>query len=119
MDMHFEGIVFHTYADELARRLEHAHPPFAVLDVRSKGERERRRIAGSLRADAASLIAFPAGTDEKTEFFLVGADHKDGRVRQAALALKTLKARRVVEVTGGLLEWVRRGLPWDSGREAA
>lgn len=117
MDMHFEGILFHTYADELARRLEHAHPPFSVLDVRPQIEHERLRIPGSLSVDATELSAFPEGADQATEFFVVGARHTDDEVRQAALALKRLGARRVVEVTGGLWEWVRRGLPLE-GRAA-
>ncbi len=50
MDMHFEGVIFHTHADELERRLGHAFPPFAVLDVRPRADHARgfeisRRVA--------------------------------------------------------------------------
>ena len=110
MDMHFEGIIFRTHADELGRRLGRAYPPFAVLDVRSAAAHERLRIPGSFRVDAP-LETLPAGTDQTTELFVVGAHPGDARVRQAALALKGLGARRVVEVPGGLREWLGRGLP--------
>ncbi|MFQ5525496.1 MAG: rhodanese-like domain-containing protein [Thermoanaerobaculia bacterium] len=118
MDMHFEGVVFHTYADELARRVEHAYPPFAILDVRSQAEHDRLRIPGSLRVDADELTSFPEGIGESTELFVVGARHTDNEVRAAALALKELGARRVVELTGGLWEWVRRGLPLEGSQAA-
>ena len=118
MDMHFEGVVFHTYADELARRMERHYPPYAVLDVRSTAEHERIRIPGSQRVDAAKLDALPEGSTDITELFVVGAGPGDGGVRQAAIALKELGARRVVEVTGGLWEWIRRGLPVEGSQAA-
>ena len=38
MDMHFEGVIFQTHAEELRRRLEHPYPPFMVLDLREQEE---------------------------------------------------------------------------------
>lgn len=119
MDMHFEGIIFHTYADELARRLGHAYPRFAILDVRSRAEHERSRVPGSKHIGAGTLVRFPEGTDEATEFFVVGTGLGDPEVRRAALALKGLGGRRVVEVTSGFYEWARRGLPLEEGAKAA
>jgi len=118
MDMHFEGVIFHTYADELARRLGHAFPPFAVLDVRPRADHDKRRIRGSISIDPEHLESLPSGTNEKTEMFVVGTDHTDPAVRAAALALKRLGARRVVEVTGGYYEWRRRGLPEGSSHSS-
>lgn len=117
MDMHFDGVIFHTYADELARRMDHPYPPFSVLDVRSREEHAKSRIPGSLSLDSDRLEALPGDAGAATELFVVGSNHTDPRVRQAALALKRLGARRVVEVTGGYHEWRRRGLPEDAGQE--
>lgn len=119
MDMHFEGVIFHTHADELARRLGHAFPPFAVLDVRPPADHGKSRIVGSVSVDADRLDALPNGTNEATEMFVIGTGHTDPRVRSAALALKRLGVRRVVEVTGGYYEWHRRGLPEATGQAAA
>lgn len=119
MDMHFEGVIFHTHADELERRLGHAFPPFAVLDVRPGADHARSRIRGSISVDPESLEQLPDGTDEATELLVIGADHADPAVRRAALALKGLGVRRVVEVTGGYYEWRRRGLPEETGQTAA
>ena len=119
MDMHFEGVIFHTHADELARRLGHTFPPFAILDVRPRADHGRSRIRGSISIDPERLESLPSGTHETTEMFVIGADHADRAVRTAALALKQLGARRVVEVTGGYYEWRRRGLPEETGQAAA
>ena len=119
MDMHFEGVIFHTHADELARRLRYPHPPFAVLDTRGETDFGRNRIPGSVRVAPSALDDFPTGTDAATEFFVVGRDPQDGAVRQVARALQSLGARRIVEVTGGFFEWVRQGLPTENARSAA
>jgi rhodanese-related sulfurtransferase len=116
MDMHFEGVIFHTHADELDRRLEHPFPPCAVLDVRPRADHAKSRIRGSVSVDPESLQKLPASTNEATEMFVVGTGHTDPRVRVAALALKRLGAHRVVELTGGYHEWRRRGLPEESGQ---
>lgn len=109
MDMHFEGMIFHTYADELERRLDHPFPPYAVLDVRPRADYDTGRIRGSVSVDPDKLEALPSGTDEITEFFVVGTGRSDPTVRSVARSLKALGARRVVEVTGGYYEWKRRG----------
>lgn len=119
MDMHFEGVIFHTHADELGRRLGHEFPPFAVLDVRSRADYAKSHIEGSIHVDSEKLARFPAGTDDATELFIVGTGHADPAVRRAALALKELGARRLVELTGGYTEWRRKGLPEEAGQAAA
>ena len=111
MDMHFEGMIFHTYADELERRLGHAFPPFAVPAVRPPPDYDKGRIRGSLSVSPDLLESLPTGTNEATDMFVVGAGHSDPAVREVALALKHLGVRRVVEVTGGYYEWKRRGMP--------
>lgn len=116
MDMHFEGVIFHTHADELERRLDHPFPPYAVLDVRPRADHAKSRIRGSVSVDPEGLTSLPASLSEGTEMFVVGSGHTDPRVRQAALALQHLGARRIVEVTGGYYEWRRRGLPEDAGQ---
>jgi rhodanese-related sulfurtransferase len=115
MDMHFDGMIFHTHADELGRRLGHTYPPFAVLDVRARVDHDSSRIRGSIHCEPDSLEQLPTGTDETTEFFIVGTGHADRTVRRTALTLKELGARRVVELTGGYYEWRRLGLPEQTG----
>ena len=115
MDMHFEGVIFHTHADELERRLAHTFPPFAVLDVRPRADHVSSRIPGCLHCVPENLELLPAGTDKTTEFFVVGTGHTDRTVRRAVLALKGLGALRVVEVTGGYHEWRRKGLREETG----
>lgn len=119
MDMHFDGVIFHTYADELARRVRYSYPPFAILDVRPAADHEAARIPGSVRIDPANVTSLPDGATPTTEIFVVGSGPEDSGVRQAALALKGLGALRVVELRGGLWEWERRGLPLEGSRARA
>jgi len=119
MDMHFEGVIFHTHAAELERRMAHPFPPFVVLDVRSPADHGESRIPGSVLVDPGKMESLPAGTTQATEVFVVGTSHVDPGVRRTALALKGLGVRRVVEVTGGYREWRRRGFPEEPGRSAA
>lgn len=115
MDMHFNGVIYQTYADELARRARYPHPPYRILDVRDAGEFASGHIAGADRAAASDLKSgLPAGTTPTTEFFVVGAGPEDARVRQASLTLRALGALRCVEVPGGMLEWRQAGHPVDT-----
>lgn len=109
MDPHFDGVIFKTHAGELRRRLRVPFPPFCVVDVRPREEYERAHIPGSVSATAAGLACLPAGTTERTEFFVVGARAEDPEMRAASLALRRLGAHRVVEVTGGIPEWELAG----------
>ena len=112
MDMHFDGIIFQTHAAELRRRLDHPHPPFAVLDLRSEQEWANGHIPGARRATVGALErGLPEGTTEATEFFLVGSSPTDPALRAASLALQRLGARRRVELPGGMHEWHASGLP--------
>ena len=116
MDMHFEGVVFQSHAAELARRIERPWPHFAVLDVRSGGEHERQRIPGSQLFDVnRGDHSLPPDTTPATEFFVLGESPDDSRVRVATKALRSLGARRVVEVPGGIFEWKQLGLPLERG----
>lgn len=105
MDPHFDGVIFKTHAAELIRRIRRPFPPFCVVDVRWRGEFDEGHVPGAWPAGPDGLKALPPGTDEKTEFFVVGSQPEDPVMRRASLSLKTLGAHRVVELTGGMVEW--------------
>ena len=105
MDPHFDGVIFKTHAGELRRRISRPFPPFRVIDARWRGDYDRGHIPGAIPGRPEDLNALPAGTDERTEFFVVGDGPEDPVMRQASLALRRLGARRVVELTGGMVEW--------------
>ena len=112
MDMHFDGVIFQTHAAELHRRLEHAHPPYAVLDLRDEEQWAEGHIPGALNASVDALEhGLPTGTTRGTEFFLVGSGPTDPAPRAASLALQRHGARRRVELPGGMQEWQAMGLP--------
>lgn len=112
MDMHFDGVIYQTHADELERRVRHSHPPYLILDARDEADYQAGHIEGAVRASAGELAAgLPAGTTSTTEFFVVGADPRDPRVRELTLALRARGAARCVELSGGMLEWRQSGYP--------
>ena len=112
MDMHEHGVIFQTHPAELARRLGHPHPPFRVIDVRPPEASSGGGIAGAVRMSPEELAErLPEGTDEATEFFIVGDGPNDPAVRRASLALRRNGARRCVELSGGMLEWRQLGYP--------
>jgi rhodanese-related sulfurtransferase len=111
MDPHFDGVIFQTHPQELARRLRSPRPPYLVVDVRSSDEQARGVIAGAVALRSSDLQSLPGGTDAKTEFFVVGKDLDDEEVRRTTLRLRELGAHRVVELTGGMFEWAHFGLP--------
>lgn len=112
MDMHFDGVIFQSHAAELRRRLNHPHPPFAVLDLRDEEAWAAGHIPGAVNASVNGLErGLPPGTSEATEFFLVGAGPTDPAPRAASLALQRLGARRRVELPGGMHEWRAAGMP--------
>lgn len=115
MDMHFQGVVFQSHAEELARRIKRPWPPFAVLDVRPAAERESRRVPGSVGFDPTGAATLPTGATVDTEFFVIGRDPDDSGVRAATKRLREAGARRVVEIPGGLREWRQLGLPVADG----
>ncbi len=120
MDPHFDGVIFQTHAEELARRLGHPHPPFVVLDVRPRAEWLSERIPGSVSVSPAMLAGgLPDGSGPAAEFFIVGREPDDPAVRAASVALQKLGARRRVELTGGMHEWRHLKLPVESGEERA
>ncbi len=114
MDMHFDGVIFQTHAAELRRRLDHPHPPFAVLDLRDEADWEAGHIPGARAVSLAELErGLPEGTTPTTEFFLVGSGPTDTAPRSASVALQRLGAHRRVEFPGGMHEWQAHGLPLD------
>lgn len=120
MDMHFDGVIYQTYAQELERRARHSHPPYLILDVRDAAEHKAGHIAGAIRISADELTGgLPAGTTTTTEFFIVGADPLDERVRSVTLALRAHGALRCVELSGGMLEWRQSGYPVENNQSAA
>lgn len=120
MDMHFDGVIYQSYTHELARRLRYSHPPFLVLDVRDQADFEAGRVPGAVALRAEALRSgLPTDTTPTTEFFVIGSDPLDGRVREATLALRANGALRCVEIAGGMLEWRQSGLELEAGRSAA
>jgi rhodanese-related sulfurtransferase len=111
MDPHFDGVIFKTHSGEVRRRLSRPFPPFRILDVRPRSEWERSRIPGSISAPEDGIMEFPAGADARTEYLVVGQEPEDPAMRRASLALRSLGAHRVVEMTGGMTEWVMAGGP--------
>lgn len=112
MDPHFEGVIFQTHAKELARRLEHRFPAWCALDVRSPSEFSSGHLEGARNESVETLATgLPEGTDQGTEFFVVGAGPEDRRLRATSEALRQHGARRVVELSGGIAEWSAFGLP--------
>lgn len=118
MDPHFSGVIFQTHAAELRRRIAQSFPSWCLLDVRSSAEFARGHVPGSRRMESGGVTThLPAGTDAGTEFFVVGANPGDPRVRSVSELLKAHGVQRVVEFSGGLAEWMAFGFELD--QEAA
>jgi len=110
MDPHFDGVIFKTHAAEVRRRLGRSFPPYCVVDVRPRADWERGHIPGAVSREEGGA-ALPAGTTERTEFIIVGAEPEDPAMRAASLDLRRRGAHRVVELTGGMTEWKLAGGP--------
>ena len=118
MDPHFDGVIFQTHAQELAKRLRRPFPPACVLDVRPRQQFAAGHIPGARHASPEELSqGLPAGIEASTEFFVVGAGPEDAAIRPASQALRAAGARRVVEFSGGMSEW--RAYGFDVLAEAA
>ena len=108
MDPHFDGVIFTTHAEELARRIKFEYPPFAVLDVRL--DRSGGTIKGAMSVSVTGLEdGLPEGTTDATEFIVVGADLHDATVRAVTDQLRKKGAKRVVELAGGVKQWQDSG----------
>ena len=107
MDPHFDGVIFKTHAGELKRRIQRPLPPFCIVDTRWRGAFEDGHIPGAVSVLPEDLKALPEGTTEHTEFIVVGEGPEDPAMRKASKALRRLGAHRVVELTGGMVEWRR------------
>lgn len=121
MDPHFEGVIFKTHAAELQRRTSRPFPPFLVLDVRSRAAYEAGHLPGALSTSQEELErGLPTGAGPGTELFVMGEGPADPEVvRAASRALMRHGARRVVELTGGMVEWQEAGCPVETGSTAA
>jgi 3-mercaptopyruvate sulfurtransferase SseA len=115
MDPHFDGVIFKTHAAELIRRLRRPFPPFCVVDARWRGDYNQGHIPGAHPAGPDGLTALPPGTNERTEFFVVGSGPDDLATRRISLALRRSGAHRVVELTNGMAEWQGAGGPIETG----
>lgn len=118
MDPHFDGVIFQTYAAELARRMKRPWPRWAVLDVRSRDEYLAGHVPGAFNLTADDLLehGLPPVIDESTEVFVVGrGPHDPTPVRDATLALRDLGVHRRVEFPGGMSEWESLGYPVEPG----
>ncbi|MGE5234375.1 MAG: rhodanese-like domain-containing protein [Acidobacteriota bacterium] len=105
MDTHFGKMIFQTHPAELARRQKVAQWPLCVLDVRPAADFAAGHIPGALSLPAGAPTALPAGATPTTEIVVVGAGLSDPAMRATSLALLGLGARRVVELTEGMLGW--------------
>lgn len=109
MDPHFDGMIFSTHAEELARRIGPSHPPLLLLDLRSTKEHAAGHVPGALRVTAdQAAAAVPAGV---AEVVVIGRERNDPEVGRALQILKGAGVRRRVELAGGMAEWLRLGLP--------
>jgi rhodanese-related sulfurtransferase len=119
MDPHFDGVIFKTHAGEVRRRLRVPFPPYWIVDVRPREEFESGHIPGALWAPPDGIVKLPEGTTDRTEFVVVGQEAEDPSMRAATLALKGLGAHRVVELTGGMVEWELAGGPMETSERRA
>ena len=118
MDPHFDGVIFQTHAAELRRRLPHPWPPFVVVDVRPEDEYEKGHIPGAVwggHLDFPRAVPALGHLPARIEIFVVGRDSADLMIREASQALRRLGAKRVVELTGGMVEWALDGGPLEGG----
>ncbi|HEX5758980.1 MAG TPA: rhodanese-like domain-containing protein [Thermoanaerobaculia bacterium] len=112
MDPHFDGVIFQTHGAELQRRLKAPWPPFVVLDVRPEEEFAKGHIPGAVWAGHLDLPrAVPSLGEKRVELIVVGSDPEDPMIRVASAALRERGAKRVVELTGGMVEWELAGGP--------
>lgn len=115
MDPHFQGVIFKTHAGELIRRIKRPVPPCCIIDIRWRGAYDEGHIPGAVSILPENLKTLPEGATEHTELFVVGEGAEDPGMRAASLTLRRLGAHRVVELTGGMVEWRRAGGPVEAG----
>src|SRR5436305_11534553 len=103
-------MIYQPPAAELARRLRFPLPPFRVVDVRPAPDFARGHIPGAVSSASSSPAALLAeAPNGRIEIFVVGRGPGDPEVREASLALLQAGGHRVVELTGGMLEWELEG----------
>jgi rhodanese-related sulfurtransferase len=109
MDPQFDGMIFQTHAAELHRRRRHPLPPFQILDARSLAEHRQGHVPGATPVAGQDLARLLPGPTGRIELIVVGQGPGDPRVREVSVALLRLGARRVVELTDGMLGWELAG----------
>lgn len=120
MDMHFDGVLFQTYAGELARRMKYAYPAAVVLDIRPAADFALGHVPGARSVTVSRLLqGLPDGVAAGTEIFVLGEDSEDTMVRRASHALQAAGAARIVEFPGGMSEWRTAGMPVEKGAAEA
>ncbi|MGH8799561.1 MAG: rhodanese-like domain-containing protein [Casimicrobiaceae bacterium] len=95
-------------AAELRRLLEGGEPP-RVVDVRTTNEVSGGTIAGALHIELSSLPARLSELD--ADLPVVVVCQSGGRSAQASAWLAQRGFGRVSNLAGGILGWVRSGLP--------
>ena len=106
MDPHFHGVIFQQSVHEVRRRIDHAFPPLAILDVRRLSSFIEGRLPGS--------VPTPRHLPSEGEVLVVGRDSLDTRVRAASRELQAA-GRRVSELAGGIQAWRVYNHPMESG----
>ncbi|ANJ26410.1 rhodanese-like domain-containing protein [Agromyces aureus] len=86
----------------------HALDDVVILDVREPHELERARIDGALHIPLGELLARVDEVPRDTTVYTLC--HVGGRSAQAAAYLESIGVD-AVNVTGGIVEWHRQGLP--------
>jgi len=119
MDPQFDGVIFQTHSAELHTAVCTIPSPPSRSSTPARTTRFRRgHLPGALLASGQDLAAVLAKETGRIEIFVVGNLPGDPRVREVSLALLQLGAHRIVELTGGMLEWKRSGHEMDFERAA-
>jgi len=116
MDPQFDGVIFQTHPAELHRRLRYPFPPYKVLDARSRDEFRHGHVPGAISVAGVDLATVFPQEGGRIEFFVIGKEPLDPRVREVSLDLLHRGAHRIVELTGGMFEWERAGYETESER---
>jgi rhodanese-related sulfurtransferase len=104
-------------AEARERAAETGAPEPVLLDVRNPDEFERFRIAGAALMPMASIMARYRELPADRPIHVIC--HSGNRSAAVAQFLVSAGYRDVANVTGGMVAWVRAGLPAISGPPAA
>ena len=109
-----EAIVTSREAWQLIQK-NTGNPGFIILDVRTPMEFFNKRIPGAINIDFYSPeFKRNLAKLDREKTYLVYC--KSGVRSQGAISLmKTMKFKAFFHLTGGILEWVKEGMPTQSG----